>query len=188
MQVATNGICTFSANARQADSSHVSYSDYYHRAAARARKLRWLQRHIPPPQLGRRRLWAQATAPTDPDNAVEASRLADASVSDDGYGWVVGSAATVLSWWFIGTVVLLGRSPERSGGPRRFLGLDPRLRRLIDRRVQRLLRCCRLLGSRSTALLGSSLLGLGYVFAGFCTHSVAGLFITASLIMDVGIR
>lgn len=136
--------------------------------------------------------WAQATAPNDPDNVVEASRLADASVPEGGYGWVVVGAGTVLAWWFIGTSYCWGVLQSAlvdegvsSASTLAFVGsLTVACNAFFAAFAAQVLRK---LGSRSTALLGTGLLGLGYVFAGFCTHSVAGLFMTAGLITGVGI-
>ncbi|GME25407.1 major facilitator superfamily transporter [Neofusicoccum parvum] len=136
--------------------------------------------------------WAEATAPLDPDNVVEASRLADASVPEGGYGWVVVAAAAVLAWWFIGTSYCWGvlqaalvEQRVSSASTLAFVGsLTVACNAIFASVAAQVLRK---LGSRSTALLGTSLLGLGYVLAGFCTHSVAGLFITAGLITGVGI-
>lgn len=137
--------------------------------------------------------WAQATAPTDPDNVVEASRIADASVPDGGYGWVIVASGALLSWWFIGTSYCWGviqnalvQQGVSSASTLAFVGsVTVACNAVFAAAAAQVLRK---LGSRSTGLLGASLLGLGYVFAGFCTHSVAGLFITAGLITGVGIR
>ncbi|KAB2572537.1 putative monocarboxylate permease protein [Lasiodiplodia theobromae] len=136
--------------------------------------------------------WAQATAPTDPDNVVEASRIADASVPDGGYGWVIVASGALLSWWFIGTSYCWGviqnalvQQGVSSASTLAFVGsVTVACNAVFAAAAAQVLRK---LGSRSTGLLGASLLGLGYVFAGFCTHSVAGLFITAGLITGVGI-
>jgi hypothetical protein len=44
--------------------------------------------------------WQQSTAQSDADNVVEASRLADASVPEGGYGWVIVAACSTLCFWF----------------------------------------------------------------------------------------
>jgi Na+/melibiose symporter-like transporter len=49
-------------------------------------------------------------------------------------------------------------------------------------------RLIRWLGAQRTALLGISLLGVGELSASFTTKSIAGLFITAGVIMGVGVR
>ena len=44
--------------------------------------------------------WQAATQPADPDNVIEASRIADASVPDGGYGWVIVASCSTLCFWF----------------------------------------------------------------------------------------
>ncbi|KKY26227.1 putative monocarboxylate transporter [Diplodia seriata] len=137
--------------------------------------------------------WVQATAPNDPDNVVEASRIADANVPDGGYGWVIVAAGALLSWWFIGTSYCWGviqnalvEQRLSSASTLAFVGSVTVACNAVFAATSA--QVLRKLGARSTGLLGASLLGLGYVLAGFCTHSVPGLFITAGLITGVGIR
>ncbi|ETN39888.1 uncharacterized protein HMPREF1541_06114 [Cyphellophora europaea CBS 101466] len=47
--------------------------------------------------------WQDSTAPSDPDSIVEASRIADASVPDGGYGWVIVASCSTMCFWFVGT-------------------------------------------------------------------------------------
>lgn len=46
----------------------------------------------------------------------------------------------------------------------------------------------RWLGAQRTALLGVSLMGIGELSASFATKSIAGLFVTAGVVMGVGVR
>lgn len=50
--------------------------------------------------------------PADPDNIVQASRIADSQVPDGGYGWVIIGASAVLAFWSIGTVYTVSSPPS----------------------------------------------------------------------------
>ena len=47
--------------------------------------------------------WQASTEPTENDRIFEASRIADAAVPDGGYGWVIVSACSLITFWFVGT-------------------------------------------------------------------------------------
>lgn len=42
------------------------------------------------------------------DKALEASRLADSTAPDGGYGWVVVFGGAILFWWSVGTTYSFG--------------------------------------------------------------------------------
>lgn len=188
MHASTNGISVFFASARQVASSNDS-----NMSATATLTVAQPAIELESSPNSSTTHWAQTTAPHDPDNVVEASRLADADVPEGGYGWVVVAAAAVLSWWFIGTSYCWGviqsalvAEKVSSASTLAFVGsLTVACNAIFASTAAQVLQR---LGSRATALLGTCLLGLGYVCAGFCTHSVAGLFITAGVITGVGIR
>jgi hypothetical protein len=53
--------------------------------------------------------WESSTLPADPDNVIEASRIADAAVPDGGYGWWIVAACSTLCFWFVGTTQVFSR-------------------------------------------------------------------------------
>ncbi|KAK7554519.1 major facilitator superfamily domain-containing protein [Phyllosticta citricarpa] len=114
--------------------------------------------------------WAAATAPPNPENFVEASRLADANVPEGGYGWVVVAAgaqgvSTASTLAFVGSLTVACNAI--------FAPVSSRVLRWI--------------GSRPTAFIGVTLLSGGQILSDFCTHSVPGLFICTGVIMGAGI-
>ncbi|KAK7542689.1 major facilitator superfamily domain-containing protein [Phyllosticta citribraziliensis] len=136
--------------------------------------------------------WAATTAPPDPENVVEASRLADADVPDGGYGWVVVVAGAVLAWWFIGTSYCWGiiqdalvQQGVSTASTLAFVGSLTVACNAIFAPVSS--RVLRWIGSRPTAFIGVSLLSGGQIISGFCTHSVPGLFVCTGVIMGAGI-
>ncbi|RBQ87453.1 hypothetical protein VDGD_02881 [Verticillium dahliae] len=99
---------------------------------------------------------------TDPDPALEASRLADSTVPDGGYGWVIVMACAVVAFWNIGISycwgVYQGALVERGVGSPLVLSF------------------C---GSLSPALM--SVIG-----AGFVADSAVGLFFLPGILLGVG--
>ncbi|KAF2083811.1 MFS general substrate transporter [Saccharata proteae CBS 121410] len=136
--------------------------------------------------------WTAATAPPDPTNIIEASRLADSTCPDGGYGWVVVTASAVLAWWFIGTSYCWGiiQSPLvedglASASTLAFVGsLMVACNAIFASWSARVLRW---LGARGTAGLGVVFMGCGAVLSGWCTGSVGGLFVCTGLVMGIGI-
>ncbi|MCJ1225546.1 hypothetical protein MMC12_002195 [Toensbergia leucococca] len=44
----------------------------------------------------------------DADNELRASRIADSSVPDGGYGWIVIFSCSLITWWYVGTTYSWG--------------------------------------------------------------------------------
>lgn len=127
------------------------------------------------------------------DPVLTASRLADSSVPDGGYGWVVVIGCAVVTWWFVGTSyswgVMQGALVERglsSPSTLSFVGsLSAALMSalaIVNGRV------VRRLGSRRTALLGVVLLGAAELMSSFAVTNVAGLFVTSGVVLGLGMR
>jgi hypothetical protein len=43
-----------------------------------------------------------------PDAVIAQSQLADATVPDGGYGWVIVTCCAIITWWFVGTTYCWG--------------------------------------------------------------------------------
>ncbi|KAF2810889.1 MFS general substrate transporter [Mytilinidion resinicola] len=125
-----------------------------------------------------------------PTDAVE-SLLADATVPDGGYGWVIVFASAIICFWFVGTSYSWGVIQKAlvdgglsSASTLSFVGgLTPMCIAVLAIFNARIIRA---VGARWTALLGVLLLGLGEVMAGFAVKNVAALFGTIGVISGVG--
>ncbi|RAK93337.1 monocarboxylate permease Mch4 [Aspergillus costaricaensis CBS 115574] len=134
-----------------------------------------------------------AVAPvSDPtDEVMEASRLADAEVPEGGAGWIVIAGCAVITWWFIGTSYCWGvlqaalvKEGVSSASTLSFVGsLAPACISFLGILNARVIRK---LGTRTSALLGIFLLGLGEILSGFAVHEVGGLFVTSGVVMGLG--
>lgn len=133
------------------------------------------------------------TLTTHPDDVMEASLIADAEVPDGGKGWVVILGCAVVTWWFIGTSYCWGvlqaelvKEGLSTASTLSFVGslaiACVSFLGIVNARV------IRIMGTRLAGLCGIFLLGLGEILSGFAIHSVGGLFVTAGVVMGVGIR
>jgi hypothetical protein len=137
--------------------------------------------------------WEASTIPADPDNIVEASRLADAAVPDGGYGWIVVSACSLLTFWFVGTTYSWGVIQDTlveqklaSPSTLAFVGSVAVACNAAFAVVSS--RLVRALGARKVAILGISSMSTGQILSGFSQKSVGGLFVTAGFTMGFGVR
>ncbi|KAF3353729.1 hypothetical protein VdG1_08035 [Verticillium dahliae VDG1] len=111
---------------------------------------------------------------TDPDPALEASRLADSTVPDGGYGWVIVMACAVVAFWNIGISycwgVYQGALVERGVGSPLVLSfcgsLSPALMKM--------------------ALAGVAMNSVSQIGAGFVADSAVGLFFLPGILLGVG--
>lgn len=136
-------------------------------------------------------------APTSPaedndlDPILEASRVADSSVPDGGYGWVVVAGCAVMTWWYAGSSyawgILQGAFVEQglsSPATLAFIGsLSMTLLALLAPINSRILRK---LGARNTCLLGVSFLGVANILSSFTVNNVGGLFFTGGVLPGLG--
>ena len=137
--------------------------------------------------------WQTSTAPTDTDTIFEASRLADADVPDGGYGWVVVTACSFLTFWFVGTTYSWGviqdslvEQQVASASTLAFVGsvavaCNAAFAILSGRLVRRF-------GARKIAMSGVTLMSSGQILSGFSQKSIGGLFVTAGFLMGLGVR
>ncbi|BCR92808.1 uncharacterized protein ACHE_80708A [Aspergillus chevalieri] len=134
---------------------------------------------------------APTTAPTA-DNVMQASLLADSQVPDGGNGWVVISGCAMVTWWVTGTAYCWGvlqaalvKEGVSSSSTLSFVGsLAPAcisFLGIINARV------IRIIGTRVAGLFGIFCLGLGEILSGFAFRNIGGLFVTAGVVMGIGI-
>ena len=131
--------------------------------------------------------------PTNLDRIAEASLIADSGAPDGGYGWVVISGCSVITWWFVGTsycwgVVQAALVDRKLSSPSTLSFVGSMTCAFIAVLAIVNARVIRAIGSRNTGLLGISFLGLGQVLSGFSTHNVGVLFLTTGILMGVGTR
>lgn len=123
----------------------------------------------------------------------EAPNNAATVVPDGGYGWVVVSACSVITFWFSGmtgswgiiqAALLSSTLKDTAPSTTAFVGsLGITICVAFGLAAVHIMR---LIGARYTALLGITLLGLGALLSGFTTHNVAGLFQTFGVVLGVG--
>lgn len=123
---------------------------------------------------------------TEPENVATV-------IPDGGYGWIVVSACSIITFWFSGltgawgvvqtallSTSLKGTAPFTTS----FIGsLGITICVAFGLVAVRLMR---LIGVRQGAVLGISLLGLGALTSGFTTNNVAGLFQTFGVVLGAG--
>lgn len=127
------------------------------------------------------------------DNVLQASREADSTVPDGGYGWVVTLSCATLAWSFIGTTYCWGvfqdalvKEGVATPATLAFVGSMPSTVMAVLATISG--RATKLLGARYSAMLGISLMALGQITSGFTVHEVKGLFVTAGLVVGIGMR
>ncbi|KAJ6780382.1 hypothetical protein PWT90_03526 [Aphanocladium album] len=125
------------------------------------------------------------------DEVLIASREADSTVPDGGYGWAIVVSGCVLMWWAVGTTYAWGviqRTLVNDGlaGPAvvSFIGsLQAAMVSLCATSNAWLLQY---LGPRRTALTGVALLGGCEILSSFTTHNLGGLFVTSGVMFGLG--
>lgn len=134
-----------------------------------------------------------SSADPEDDPVLAASRLADSSVPDGGYGWVVVLGCAVITWWFVGTNYSWGviQAALVEGGlssPATLSFVGSLCMALISALAIVNGRLARWLGARRTGMLGVSLLGAAEVMSSFSVANVAGLFVTNGVVLGLGMR
>ena len=112
-------------------------------------------------------------------NIIEVSRLADATVPDGGYGWVIVSVCFIIAFWFVGTSyswgVLQGALIQQGlSSPSTLAFVGSLTVACIAAFAILNARLIRLIGARKVALLGVSLMGLGEILSGSSIRNVGG--------------
>ncbi len=134
---------------------------------------------------------ADADADADADPVLAASRLADSTVPDGGYGWVVVAACAVVTWWFVGTsyswgVIQAALVEDGVATPATLSFVGSLSTSLISALAIVNGRVVRAIGTQATALLGVALLGLAEILTSFAVQNVTGLFFTSGLLLGLG--
>ncbi|CAM1510375.1 Fc.00g007100.m01.CDS01 [Cosmosporella sp. VM-42] len=126
------------------------------------------------------------------DDILQASRLADSTVPDGGYGWVVVAGGAVLLWWAVGTTYSWGvmqtalvEDGLSTPATLSFIGsLDAALISALAIVNSRFMR---ILGMRWTAVLGVSIMGGSEILSSFAVKNIGALFFTSGVLMGIGI-
>ena len=134
---------------------------------------------------------ADDTVPLDPDDALEASRVADSTVPDGGYGWVIIAGCAIVAWWNIGVSYTWGVYQtallERGVGSALVLSFCGSLSPAIMSALAMLnARAMRSLGTRKLAITGITCNALSQIGASFVTHNVVGLFFLPGVLLGIG--
>ncbi|KAM0350988.1 hypothetical protein ACHAPU_002766 [Fusarium lateritium] len=125
------------------------------------------------------------------DPALEESRIADSTVPDGGYGWVVIIACAVVAWWVIGLSYVWGvyqsaLVERKVGSPiaLSFCGsLSPALMATVGMLVSRMLRS---FGTRKLSFAGIILMALSLIGASFVTNHLVGLIFLPGVPLGLG--
>ncbi|RGP64324.1 hypothetical protein FLONG3_9597 [Fusarium longipes] len=125
------------------------------------------------------------------DPALEASRIADSTVPDGGYGWVVIIACAVVAWWVIGLSYVWGvyqrALVERGVGSPLALSfcgsLSPALMATVGMIVSRMIRS---FGTRKLSCAGIALMALSLIGASFVTDHLVGLIFLPGVPLGLG--
>ena len=115
--------------------------------------------------------WNASTRQPASDTVVEASRLADESAPEGGYGWAIVAACSVLTFWFVGTTYSWGviqaalvESGLAKASTLAFVGSLAVASNAAFAIVNG--RLVRAIGARNVAFLGVGLMGLGQILSG----------------------
>jgi MFS family permease len=117
--------------------------------------------------------------------------MADSSVPDGGYGWVVIAGCAIVAWWNIGVSYTWGVYQtallERGVGSALVLSFCGSLSPALMAALATLnARAMRSLGTRKLALAGITCNALSQLGASFVTHSAVGLFFFPGVLLGIG--
>jgi hypothetical protein len=135
----------------------------------------------------------RSTADGEVDQVIQASRLADSTVPDGGYGWIVVLGCAILAWWAVGTsycwgVIQSALVEEGLSSPAKLSFVGSVATASLSAFALINSRLVRLLGTRYVGILGISLMGVSELLSSFATHNIGGLFMTAGVMMGLGMR
>lgn len=127
------------------------------------------------------------------DSILQASRAADSTVPDGGYGWVVVASGAAMLWWAVGTTYAWGVMQaalveDGLSGPATLSFVGSLSASLVSVFAVANARLMRALGARATGVLGVCFLGGSAILSGFAVRSVGALFCTVGVLTGFGAR
>ncbi|PON26629.1 major facilitator superfamily transporter [Trichoderma gamsii] len=126
------------------------------------------------------------------DHVLEASREADSTVPEGGYGWAIVAGGFVLLWWSLGTTYAWGVMQTALVAD----GLaDPAVLSFVGSLQAALISALAIVNSlvvrktgvRAAAMLGAACMGGSEILSSFTVHSVGALFFTSGIVMGMGV-
>lgn len=127
------------------------------------------------------------------DHVLEASREADSTVPEGGYGWVIVAGGFILLWWSLGTTYAWGVMQTALVAD----GLaDPAVLSFVGSLQAALISALAIINSlvvrktgvRAAAMLGAACMGGSEILSSFTIHNVGALFFTSGIVMGLGVR
>lgn len=127
------------------------------------------------------------------DQVLEASREADSTAPEGGYGWVIVASGFILLWWSLGTTYAWGVMQTALVAD----GLaDPAVLSFVGSLQAALISALaisnsfvvRKTGVRAAAMLGAACMGGSEILSSFTVKNVGALFFTSGVLMGVGVR
>ncbi|KAH8124753.1 major facilitator superfamily domain-containing protein [Trichoderma asperelloides] len=126
------------------------------------------------------------------DHVLEASREADSTAPEGGYGWVIVAGGFVLLWWSLGTTYAWGVMQTALVAD----GLaDPAVLSFVGSLQAALISALAIVNSlivrktgvRAAAMLGAACMGGSEILSSFTIHNVGALFFTSGVVMGIGV-
>ncbi|TFB01792.1 putative transporter [Trichoderma ghanense] len=149
----------------------------------------WSLRHANPNDNKKQ---PSTTIHTVTDHVLAASREADSTAPDGGYGWVIVGSGFVLLWWSLGTTYAWGVMQTALVAD----GLaDPAVLSFVGSLQAALISALavvnslvvRKTGVRAAAMLGAACMGGSEILSSFTIRNVGALFFTSGVVMGLGV-
>lgn len=134
-----------------------------------------------------------ATTITVIDHVLEASREADSTAPEGGYGWVIVGSGFVLLWWSLGTTYAWGVMQtalvaDGLANPAVLSFVGSLQAALISALAIVNSLVVRKTGVRAAAILGAACMGGSEILSSFTLNNVGALFFTSGVLMGLGVR